>query len=523
MKIGIKILYLCTAVFISVSAWSQKQAVNWLFGYRAGITWNTTQNIEVKGINVPDKVLSGLPTNLPTSPTIPINTLEGCFSLSDAAGNLMFFSDGVTIWNRNMKTIVTNLTGNSSSAQSGIIIPNPGHPQQYMGITMDDLDKNRFAYAIVDMSDGLGTLVKAESFPAGTYRGKLGESVTAIQTADKEGYWILAPSKEGRYDEVPGSRTATYMNVWKVTKNGIVFSSSKELGFAIDPTGNNGTHYAHGYLKCSPDGAYFAWATWSGGGRLVWGRFDTVTGKVGNVYYSKGSLSARLYGLEFSPSGKYIYLTDGNTHNGGLFRIAFDNLPSTSNVDINSRFEQVIPPQDGKRMAAVQLGPDGRLYVGADSKNSLFVVEDMEESIGNIKSYYLGDSFLKGTCQSGLPSFSASWFNVQLRGETYFCTGTAQSFTLNMAGHNKWDAPSGLSHVLWNFGDGTAEVRVNIDDNTAQIVQQHTYANPGVYEIIVKIIQKDGSVLESHTQELEVDATSCVVYVNPHIRSHINN
>lgn len=66
-----------------------------------------------------------------TSPPIVItgsmNTSEGCASISDLNGNLLFYTDGVTIWNQTHSVMANGngLFGHYSSTQSSIIVKQP--------------------------------------------------------------------------------------------------------------------------------------------------------------------------------------------------------------------------------------------------------------------------------------------------------------------------------------------------------------------------------------------------------------
>src|SRR4030095_14737495 len=76
--------------------------------------------------------------------------------ISDSIGNLLFYTDGITVRNSNHAIMPngTGLTGNSTSTHSAIILPMPGSPgMYYIFTTFYD-----FSYSIVDMSlnNGLG-------------------------------------------------------------------------------------------------------------------------------------------------------------------------------------------------------------------------------------------------------------------------------------------------------------------------------------------------------------------------------
>ena len=84
-------------IFFTLNTFSQKEANFWYFGENAGLDFST---------NPPTALTDG-----------KINTLEGCSTFSDKEGNLLFYSDGSTIYtsgNTEMQN-GTGLFGISSS------------------------------------------------------------------------------------------------------------------------------------------------------------------------------------------------------------------------------------------------------------------------------------------------------------------------------------------------------------------------------------------------------------------------
>ena len=71
-----KIIFLFTLLCTTLS-FSQQEANTWYFGRNAGVDFNTSP-----------------PTAL-TDGTL--NTLEGCSSFADSNGNVLFYSDGITV------------------------------------------------------------------------------------------------------------------------------------------------------------------------------------------------------------------------------------------------------------------------------------------------------------------------------------------------------------------------------------------------------------------------------------------
>ena len=165
------------AIFPLIS-FSQNEAAIWYFGQFAGLDFN-----------------SGVPVVLTDG---QINTFEGCATISDFQGNLLFYTDGVTVWDRthNMMPNGNGLLGNTSSTQSAIIVPKPNNINQYYIISVDSrgfsaLSANGIRYTTVDLTlnGGLGDVITSEKnivLVAQAY-----EKVTAVQHADNNSFWIM--------------------------------------------------------------------------------------------------------------------------------------------------------------------------------------------------------------------------------------------------------------------------------------------------------------------------------------------
>ena len=100
-----RLLFAVLAILVlSTSAQAQQARFNnWYFGNKAGVSF-----------------ASGSPVVLTNGQMV---TTEGCASMSDASGNLMFYTNGISVWNSNhlVMTNGTGLTGHALSTQSGII------------------------------------------------------------------------------------------------------------------------------------------------------------------------------------------------------------------------------------------------------------------------------------------------------------------------------------------------------------------------------------------------------------------
>ena len=86
--------------------------MNWYFGANAGLTFTAN----------PPSVLTG-----------SLNTTEGCASISDQNATLLFYTDGVTVYNslHQVMSNGTGLHGHISTMQSASIVKKPGTTNLY--------------------------------------------------------------------------------------------------------------------------------------------------------------------------------------------------------------------------------------------------------------------------------------------------------------------------------------------------------------------------------------------------------
>src|SRR5688572_18790447 len=117
-------LKVCALLLLPLFSTAQKkQDNNWYFGEHVSLNFN-----------------SGVPVLETNSAML---TDEGCSSVSDANGNLLFYTDGMRIWDKN-HTPMPNangtiypgdwnrmLSGDFSSTQSSLIAPVVDYPGRY--------------------------------------------------------------------------------------------------------------------------------------------------------------------------------------------------------------------------------------------------------------------------------------------------------------------------------------------------------------------------------------------------------
>src|SRR5436190_1863604 len=116
-------------------AYSQKETSKWFFGTNAGLDFVTNP-----------------PTILNNS---AFTAFEGGASIADANGNLLFYTNANTVWNKTNTPMAngTGLMGGLSSTQSSLIVKKPGSANLYLVFTQESQNQiNGFRYSIVNMS-----------------------------------------------------------------------------------------------------------------------------------------------------------------------------------------------------------------------------------------------------------------------------------------------------------------------------------------------------------------------------------
>ncbi|MCA0132086.1 T9SS type B sorting domain-containing protein [Winogradskyella alexanderae] len=422
----INYLYIFLLVIFQMSA--QNEASFWYFGQNAGVRFDADQGTVTA-------VTDG-----------QLNTLEGCTSISDVDGNLLFYSDGSTIWNRNHQIMLngTGLRGDDSSTSSGLIVPKPQDPDFYYLFTVDEPHHNNtsafpnmsandgvndgFMYSRINILDdgGLGAVDAVEkNIPLITYDPtdqlqselKCSEKITAVRADDCSSFWVLTHFGDTFY-------------AFKVDENGVnttPITSTVGPNIPIEGYRRN----ALGYLKASPDGsklvvAHFGESTIlaeDAGGGIYLFDFNNDTGIVSNaleLYSAQNNNSP--YGVEFSAENRKVYATVGfGPGGGGASQVLQWDLEST-NIP-NS--QQVVHSSNTMSAGALQLGIDRRIYRAQYSfagdvniSRYLGVIEnpeaDGQQVIYNEQGVFLSTSaFGANTSRIGLPPFIQSLFNSQ--------------------------------------------------------------------------------------------------------------
>ena len=446
-----KILFFCLLISAQYAK-TQNEGNIWYFGSNAGLDFNS---------GAPIPLTDGM-----------LNTAEGCATISDNNGNLLFYTDGMSVYNRNhiLMPNGTGLLGNNSSTQSAIIVKKPASPTIYYIFTVDGASGflGGLHYSEVDMSlaGGFGDVngnKNIQLFPAAC------EKVTAILHQNSADFWIVSRLENSNtYHSY--LLTSSGLNAVPVVSN---------IGAVLNGTG--------GYLRGSPDGskiaAVFCWNNVA----VELYDFDNSTGILSNLVSL--NTTEYEYGVEFSPNGELLYTTAEISG-----KISQFNLLAGSPIDIvNSETILGTAIVNGH---ALQLAPDGKIYIASWGSTFLSVINNPNiVGVGCNFNQFGPDLTIGGThpgsSMAGLPTFYSSIFMTNSIDVNNFCLGDTTYFSAT----NTF-----VDSVLWHFGDLTS----GLNNNSTDTNTYHIFSDTGSFNI----------TLYSYLDNL-IDTSISSIYINP--------
>ncbi|CAM3498171.1 T9SS type B sorting domain-containing protein [Flavobacterium gelidilacus] len=406
-------------------AYSQGEANIWYFGQNAGLNFNT---------NPPTALIDG-----------QLNTGEGCATISNGAGQLLFYTDGITVWDRNHSIMPngTGLLGHPSSTQSAIIVPKPGSSTIYYIFTCStEFLSDGINYSEVDISlnGGFGDVTANKNI--NLMSGSVCEKLTSVKHANGNDYWVVA-------HDFGNNNFYSF----KVSSLGVDTSPViNSIGAVISLNENK-----IGYLKFSPNGTKLAAANNFSGIDLF--DFNSSNGQLSNYINLNNNIN---YGVEFSPSGERLYIAN---------RIKIFQYDLTvTNIAASELLIYQAPSTAYLFFGALQLGVDGKIYCAVYDEPFISTIHN-PDAIGLGCNFQYQDFYLGGkTSYLGLPTFIQSYFNSGILAQNN-CLGEITNFDLT---NN-----TTITSVVWDFGDGSA--------NSTALNPPHTYLTAGSFTVSATI------------------------------------
>lgn len=425
----------------------------WYFGQNAGIDFNP------------------LPEEPAVAITGPLSTPEGASVISDRNGQVIFSTDGYHIYNKLNEDITPpdGIGGDNTSTQSALIIPVPGDETLYYIFTTNEIygtGTYEVRYSLFDLklNNGVGGLAEWDQL-------LFGPSTERI-TGDEN--WLIAHEY--------GNNT---FRAYQITSEGISNPVVSSIGSDHLITS---AEAGQGYMKLGAQNRLVVALSTPGVSNVV-EVFDFVdsTGVVTNFRTADlENTAGQVYGVEVSPGGNKLFATLKDA-TSTLYEFAFDSLG-------NPYFKQSTT-QSGE-LGAIQMGPDGQLYIAINGSNSLGMFSAQEDTtqlspITTLQPFPLA----AGTTSTlGLPNFIQQIANPTGQPDFTFtglCLGDSTQF--NAVGKDP-----AIDKFDWVFGDGQSAI-----DSGAQI--SHLYAAAGSYQVTLTIRNKCESPVATFTETVVIN------------------
>jgi large repetitive protein len=315
-----------------------KRTFHWYFGDKIGLDFSSgTPVVDTNG---------------------QMTVLEGNATISDTNGNLLFYTNGKTVWNRN-HVIMMNGTGLgvglvSSPRDCAVIIPSPSSDNNiYYIFTVDGWEnqfQNGLRYHVVDMTqdNGKGAVVlkNIQLF------APCAEQLAATKDSSGCGYWVAIHELHTANFRTYHITSAGIDTVPVISAGGIDYSVPQQY---YNLSGGLG-------LKFTPDGnlagsfVAYTWIVTDSSDYMDILKFNKGSGKFSSI--TSIPLDSTLCGYGFSPNSQVLYAEAGQWA-VKLYQYDLSSLDST--LICNSKTALYTSPngigQD------YQIGHDGKVYI----------------------------------------------------------------------------------------------------------------------------------------------------------------
>ena len=500
---NVRFLHIHFLMAFSFSLLSQNQNNQWYFGYGAALNFNTNP-----------------PTALSVS---SMSTFYGSSSISDNAGNLLFYTNGATVWNQSHSIMGngTGIFGFEWAGSGSIILKKPGSSNLFYLFTVQSptigINFNLgpgFNYSVIDMNlaSGQGSVaVKNASVYPLPCEGK----ITATKHCNGTDYWVLI--KEYNY----GSNVFNF-RAYQFSATGINTLAVVST-FSNHPSASNG----FGEMNIARDGKKLAYCTGTYDGLFINNNiplievfdFDNSTGIVSNSLalqyavpnYTNGTYG---YGVEFSPDCTKLF---GCSYSAGAINncklLQWDLCAGSNNNIVSSQAAIYTSTIINLSFGNMQLAPNGKIYcsqlIGTNT-NSICVINS--PNVYGLGCNYVpySQSISPGTLRLGLPNFANSIF-VPHPAPAPFTYTASNTIGCQMA---QFAPPAinnvtiagcastgySLTNVLWNFGDPAS----GANNTTIQNNPTHTYPTLGTYTVQLILYYSCGGGTDTLRQQVNI-------------------
>lgn len=447
---------------------AQKRNNVWAFGVKSGLNFNTGEPKLFKSKADAEE----LPYYIS--------------SICDRNGDLMFYTDGRTVWNRDNFELpkYKNWWFLSGDTLMPLICPYPDNDSLFylFGIG-NGINKYQLQYISIRMlhPGDIEEVVYPRPIDPSAFHTKLLNNASILLTGtshcNQKDYWVVTYSENRLYSFLVNSSGVNKTPIVTTVPSSIILQ--------------NRLSEERSNMKISANSEKIVIPIIEENSIVVFD-FDNYTGRFNNPIKLNLPGKMRLNDIELSPDGTKLYIAcsgpdaDEPTVTGHI--IAQMDLSAGDKSQIEASFLQLNEVVDRETCTphvcfliyrALQLGPDGKIYIGMryadDDKikidQTLSVIEEPnkkgiqcsfrrnEISIG-IKYKFLGYNYIRSN------SFSLKENGIQIRKKN--CSDKPVDFSLLF---------NNIDSVKWDLGDPSSGQK----NYSTSFTPQHQYPGPGIY------------------------------------------
>ncbi|HXA01040.1 MAG TPA: PKD domain-containing protein [Cytophagaceae bacterium] len=466
------IILLIIYLSLPISLFGQGEGNVWYFGKGNGLDFNFSPPAQLQNGNV----------NL-----LAVATGEGVGAMSDANGNLLFYTNGNVIFDKTHTAMPngTGLNGDDNTVQTGLIVPVQGSTTQYYAIETGSGGGKPVKYVIVDMTlnGGLGDVVIASKGGTNgvTLVASAGEGSLAIPeytagNVPTGNYWVIQHS----------SSSADYY-----------VSKATSAGISAPVTQTVGTASINGVMMFKTNSCFDKiGVAYYKSGRVEILPFNNVTGIISppttTLAGTGGApfLNPEVYGIEFSPSGQFLYVTEsGLNSRKTIYQFDISAGAGLNPAAVLASKSFYTGGAEVVRFGAVQLAPDGRIYFpgwnpAAPGYINAIPTPDIAWTKPNptlgTDLLYKQYSYLVNEIGEGLPPVLKNLLTSVKIYYTNACEGGTTNFSYIFG--------SKAVSQTWDFGDPGSGAA----NTSASATPSHIYATAGTYTVTLTIVDNCG-------------------------------
>jgi len=463
------------------------------------------------GMGIPGLDFSTSPPTVLSNGNGGVGTTGGCATICDNTGNLLFYSNGVSIANSAHVAMAngTGLNANNGSTQSVMIVKQPGNTNLYYVFTT--VATGWLSYSIVDMNlaAGMGSVtVKNATVDLPTCN-----RIVAVRHCNGKDAWIIS-------HDANSNKFKTFL----LDQSGVNLTPIVSMIGPSSSTLSGAGGSVQGFLKISPDGRKLALSQYSNSVPASSGPegfylfdFDPSSAVISNSLHINASPAAG--GVEFSPDGKKLYgaMVGSALSTTTTLLYQWDLCAGSNSAIAASQYSLVIGTNNSYLSGSLQRAINGKIYLTAapsgTAANYYISVINNPNATGAAMNFVMNGQLVSSSVTlkptGGLPNYINSYTKplMPVVSKTIACqTVNFAVPTPTFAGGCTANTYP-INSYLWDFGDASTGAANSSTLNSPS----HLFSALGTYT--VKVILYSNCTNDTLISTINITTLSPVVSI----------